>query len=57
MSGDRIVALLGIFMALFLVSQSGAMRSMDWDRRIKLGAIWFGIFAVLAIVANALMKA
>jgi len=57
MSGDKIVALLGIFMALFLVSQSGALRSMDWDRRIKLGAIWFGIFAVLAIVANALMKA
>ncbi len=55
MDGNQIVALLGIVLALFLVSQNSEIQSMPWSRRLKLGAIWAAIFTGLAIAANALI--
>lgn len=56
LDGDRIVALLGVVMAMILVSRSVRLRAMPTRRRLILGAAWAVIFGVVAALA-ALMTA
>ena len=51
MSGDRIVALLGLMMALMIVSNGGAFRKMAPHQRFIYGAIWAIIIGVGAVIA------
>lgn len=55
MNPDQMVALLGVVLALFLVSRNDAIRSMRWGKRLKLAGVWLAIFVVLAIAANTLI--
>ena len=51
MSGDKIVGLLGLVMALMLVSNSGAFKRMTPRQRFIYGAIWALILGVGAEIA------
>ena len=50
MSADRIVALIGIVMALALVSNGSVLRNMPWQRKALYGAAWAVIIGVIAAV-------
>ena len=51
MSADSIVALVGLFMALFLVSSGQTFRAMPWRKRALLGAVWAAIIGIVAVIA------
>ena len=51
MTGDRLVALLGLVMALILVSRSGAFRRLSDQRRLVYGAVWAVVIGLFAAVA------
>ena len=52
MSNDRIVALIGLVMALALVSNGSVFRTMPWRRKALYGAAWAVIIGVVAAVAE-----
>ena len=51
MSADQIVALIGIVMALALVSSGGVFRNMPWQRKALYGGGWAVIIGLVAAVA------
>lgn len=51
MTGDQIVALLGVVMALVLVTRSGAFRRLSGNRRLAYGAIWAVVIGLVAAIA------
>lgn len=51
LGGDMIVALLGLVMALVLVTRSGAYRRLPNGKRLAYGAIWAIVIGVVAAVA------
>lgn len=52
LEGDTIVALLGIVMALVLVSRSGAMQRLTSRQRLAYALIWAVLIGVLAAIAD-----
>ena len=54
--GDWIVGLIGVLMALFLVSRSSRLRELPGSRRLLLGAVWAVIFGVVAGIAALLSR-
>lgn len=56
LDGDRIVALLGVVMAMILVSRSVRLRAMAPRRRLMLGAAWAVIFGVVAALAGQMAR-
>lgn len=48
--GDTLVALLGIVMALFLVSRHSAMQVLSSRRRVAYAAIWALAIGVIAAI-------
>ncbi|HEY6869530.1 MAG TPA: hypothetical protein VI199_07225 [Novosphingobium sp.] len=56
MTGDRLVALLGLVMALVLVSRSGAYRRLSVNRRLAYGTAWAVIIGVAAAIAARLAR-
>lgn len=54
LDGDRIVALIGVVMAMVLVSRSMRLRGMPARRRMLLGAVWAAIFGLVAVLAGGL---
>jgi len=56
LDGDTIVAVLGVVMAMVLVSRSQRLRAMEPRKRLLLGALWAVIFGVVAGVAGLLAK-
>jgi hypothetical protein len=53
---DRIVALIGVIMAMVLVSRSVRLRAMPGRQRLLIGLIWAAIFAVVAGLATLLSR-
>lgn len=49
MTSDRIVALIGLVMALILVSRNGALRRAGWPARMQMALIW-GVIILLVVV-------
>jgi len=56
LDGDTIVALLGVVMAMVLVSRSSRLRAMPGRKRLILGAIWAVIFGAVAGIAALLSR-
>lgn len=56
LNGDTIVALLGVVMAMVLVSRSSRLRALPGRKRLILGAIWAVIFGVVAAMAGLLSR-
>jgi uncharacterized YccA/Bax inhibitor family protein len=54
--GDTIVALLGVVMAMILVSRSSRLRGMPGRKRLILGAIWAVIFGLVAGISALLSR-
>lgn len=54
--GDRVVALLGVAMAMVLVSRSSRLRSLSTRQRLVLGAAWAAIFGLVAGLAGWLSR-
>lgn len=48
---DRIVALIGVIMAMVLVSRSRRLRAMNGRQRLLLGGAWAVIFGLVAGLA------
>ncbi|WP_168554984.1 hypothetical protein [Novosphingobium sp. SG720] len=46
---DRIVALIGLAMALVLVSRHGAFRRVAWGARAQMALIWIVIIVLTAL--------
>ena len=55
-SGDMLVALLGLVMALVLVTRSGAYQRLPNGRRFVYGAIWAAGIGLVAFVAARLAQ-
>ena len=53
---DRIVALIGVGLAMVLVSRNWRLRTMPGRKRILLGALWAVIFGVVAGLAGLLAR-
>ena len=51
LTGDRIVALIGIAMALILVSRSGALQRLSRSRQIGYAVFWAVLLGVAAALA------
>lgn len=49
---DRIVALIGLIMALMLVSRNSAMRRVQWPARLQMALIWGVIIVLTALVCT-----
>jgi hypothetical protein len=56
LDGDRIVQLLGIVMALALVSSGSTFRAMPWRKRALYAAMWVGIIGMVAVIAGVLAR-
>lgn len=54
--GDWIVALIGVLMAMALVSRSARLRQLSGSRKLVLGALWAVIFGVVAGIAGLLSR-
>ena len=52
MSPDKVVALIGVVMAMAILANGGTFRDTPWSKRLRLGAIWVGIFAAVALIAS-----
>jgi len=52
LDGDTVVALLGICMALMILSRGSAVRRLPMERRIGYAAIWAILIGGLAYLAN-----
>lgn len=52
MSGDVVVALLGVVMAAAILSRNSALGALPWQRKALYAAVWAGIFAVLVVLIN-----
>ena len=52
MSGDQIVALVAIFLALVLAVNHGALRRLPFLKGLRLGLIWAGIFAIVILFVS-----
>lgn len=50
MSGDRLVGLIGIAMALVLVMANGGLRRLPLGTKARMAAIWIVIIVVAAAV-------
>lgn len=50
MSGDKVVAIVGIAMALVLILANGRLRRMPMRSAAIMAAVWVGIIVVAAIV-------
>lgn len=53
---DRIVALIGMLMALMLVSRHSAMRRVAWSARLQMALVWGVIIVLTALVYTWLAK-
>lgn len=51
MTGDQLVALLGVVMALLLVTRSGAFQRLPGNRRLAYGAVWAVVIGLVAGIA------
>ena len=47
---DRIAALIGLIMALVLVSRNSALRGVRWTARLQMVLIWAVIIVLTALV-------
>lgn len=56
MTADRIVALIGLLAALFLVSNGSTFRSMSGRSKVLLGMVWAVIIGIVAVVASRLAR-
>ena len=56
LDGDRIVALLGVVMAMILVSRSARLQTLLPRRKLLLGAVWAVMFGVVAALAGFLSR-
>lgn len=54
--GDMLVALLGLVMALVLVTRSGAYQRLPYGRRLVYGAIWAVAIGLVAAFAARLAR-
>jgi len=50
MSGDRVVAIIGLLMALALVLANGRLRAMPVGKSVRYAAIWVAIIVVAALL-------
>lgn len=55
LDGDKIVALMGLLMALALVSSGGTLRRLAPQKRLAFGLAWIAIFVGIAVVAGLLI--
>lgn len=55
LDGDKVVALLGLIMALALVSSGGTFRAMAGRKRLLYGAAWAVVFGIVAAAAAILV--
>ncbi|BEV00526.1 hypothetical protein [Novosphingobium olei] len=49
MSGDKLIAIIGIVMALVLVGANGRMRTLPRQRMLLMAAGWIAIIVVVAL--------
>ena len=56
LDGDKVVALLGVIMAMVLVSRSSRLQGLLPRQRLALGALWAVIFGVVAGIAALLTR-
>ena len=56
LDGDKVVALLGVVMAMVLVSRSSRLASLTTQRKLMLGAAWAVIFGIVAGIAALLSR-
>ena len=56
LDGDRIVQVLGLVMVLALLSRGSVIRRMPIRERVLYGAVWVGIFGVVAAIAAVLTR-
>ena len=56
LDGDTIVALLGVVMAMVLVSRSSRLAGLSTQRKLVLGAAWAVIFGLVAGIAALLSR-
>lgn len=49
-NGDTVVALIGIVMALFLVSRHSALQTLSTQRRFTYAAAWAVVIGVVAAI-------
>ena len=49
MSGDKLIAIIGIVMALILVGANGRLREMPRQRMLLMAAGWIAIIVVVAL--------
>ena len=52
LDGNTIVALLGVVMALAVLSRNSALQNLSWRKRWLYGAVWAVIIGVVAAVAS-----
>lgn len=50
MSGDTLVAIAGVLMALVLVGANGGLRRLPRQRMLVMAAIWVAIIVAVALV-------
>lgn len=50
--GDVVVTILGLVMALVLVTRSGGYRRLSASRRLIYGAVWAVLIGVVAAIAR-----
>jgi len=56
LDGDTVVALLGVVMAMVLVSRNTRLRAMPGRSKLMLGAAWAVIFGLVAGIAALLSR-
>jgi len=56
LDGDKVVALLGVVMAMVLVSRSSRLAALSTQRKLMLGAVWAVIFGLVAGIAALLSR-
>lgn len=56
LDGDKVVALLGVVMAMVLVGRSSRLAALSSQRKLMLGAVWAVIFGLVAGIAALLSR-
>jgi len=56
LDGDTVAALIGVVMAMVLVSRNTRLRAMPGHSKLMLGAVWAVIFGLVAGIAALLSR-
>lgn len=56
LDGDKIVALIGVAMAMILVGRSSRLRVLSTRKKLMMGAVWALIFGLVAGFAGMMAR-